>query len=180
MPTTNSTEPSDIRQQLHDELESTRQDFHLLLDEILEEDYDLPSLNSAWTIRKVLYHMSLAPRNLPSDVRLIRHLKWVPKLPAGPFNRINAALTRRGARNLDKEALAVKYNEAHARSLQALETVKDDEWAFGVDYPDWDPILSGFVTLERLFRYIHQHFEAHAKEIGTVLSSKTNQSSDCL
>jgi hypothetical protein len=172
MPATDSAQAADIRQQLHEELESTRQDFHLLLDEIHEEDYDLPSLNLAWTIREVLYHMSLAPRNLPSDVRLIRHLKWVPKLPAGPFNSINAYLTRRGARNLDKAALAAKYDEAHSRTILALDSVKDDQWAFGVDYPDWDPILSGFVTLERLFHYIRQHFEAHAEEIRSALSSK--------
>jgi hypothetical protein len=116
--------------------------------------------------------MSLAPRNLPSDVRLIRHLKWVPKLPAGPFNSINAYLTRRGARNLDKAALAAKYDEAHSRTILALDSVKDDQWALGVDYPDWDPILSGFVTLERLFHYIRQHFEAHAEEIRSALSSK--------
>jgi len=171
MPTTNSAQASAIRQQLHDELESTRQDFHLLLEEIHEEDYDLPSLNSAWTIREVLYHMSLAPRNLPSDVRMIRHLKWVPKIPAGPFNRLNTYLTRRGARNLDKAALAAKYDEAHERTKRALESVNDEEWVFGVDYPDWDSMLSGHVTLERLFHYIRQHFEAHAEEIRSALSS---------
>ena len=167
----NPAKPEQIRQQLCRELETTRQLFHRLLDEIAEGDLDQPSLNPAWTIREVLYHMSLAPRNLPADVRLIRHLKWVPRIPAGPFNRLNAYLTRRGARNMTKNSLAEKYDQAHARTLGALESVADQEWAFGVNYPDWDPLLSGSVNLERLFQYISLHFNAHAQEIKAVLSA---------
>ncbi|MGB3702866.1 MAG: hypothetical protein WA997_16505, partial [Anaerolineales bacterium] len=102
---------------------------------------------------------------------LIRHLKWVPRIPAGPFNRLNAYLTRRGARNMTNHSLAEKYDQAHARTLGALESVTDDEWAVGVNYPDWDPMLSGSVTLERLFQYISLHFNAHAQEIKAVLSA---------
>ena len=167
----NPARPEQIRQRLRSELDTTRQEFHQLLNEIAEEDLDQPSLNPAWTIREVLYHMSLAPRNLPSDVRLIRHLKWVPKIPAGPFNRLNAYLTQRGARNMTNHSLAEKYDQAHARTLGALESVTDDEWAVGVNYPGWDPMLSGSVTLERLFQYISLHFNAHAQEIKAVLSA---------
>ena len=77
---------ADPKEKLRVELEATRKEFHLLLEEIPAEMLDRLSLNPAWTIRDVLYHMSLAPRNLPSDVRLIRHLKWVPKLPPRLFN----------------------------------------------------------------------------------------------
>jgi len=167
---------ADLKQHLRIELESTRQEFHLLLEEIPAEMLDQPSLNPAWTIREVLYHMSLAPRNLPSDVRLIRYLKWVPKLPPGLFNRLNAYLTRQGARELDKSALAEKYDQAHARTLQALESVAEDEWQIGVDYPDWDLLLSGYVDLERLFHYISLHFNAHASEIRDALVSRQTHS----
>ena len=167
----NPARPEQIRQRLRSELDTTRQEFHQLLNEIAEEDLDQPSLNPTWTIREVLYHMSLAPRNLPSDVRLIRHLKWVPRIPAGPFNRLNAYLTQRGARKTTKNSLAEKYDQAHARTLGALETIADEEWAFGVNYPDWDPMLSEPVTLERLFQYISLHFNAHAQEIKAVLGA---------
>jgi hypothetical protein len=79
----------DIREQIRNELESTRGAFNTLLDEISVEELTKPSLNPAWNIAEMLYHLSFAPRNLPSDVRLIRHLKWVPKFPAEPFNRMN-------------------------------------------------------------------------------------------
>lgn len=159
----------DLRENIRRELEETRHEFHQLLAEIAEKDLDRPSLNPAWTIREVLYHMSLAPRNLPSDVRLIRKLKWVPKIPAGPFNRMNDFMTRRGARGLDKITLGKKYDQAHASTLQVLESVKNDEWQLGADYPDWDPMLSGHVTLEHLFHYISKHFNAHAQDIQAVL-----------
>ena len=160
-----------IKEQLRVEIESTCQDFHQLLAEIPEEMLDKPSLNPDWTIRETLYHMSLAPRNLKQDVRLIRNLKWVPKPPAGPFNLLNSYFTRRGARDLDKTGLAAKYDEAHASALAVLETMKDEEWQYSVEYPDWDPMLSGQVTLERLFHYIRLHFDTHAEEIRSVLSS---------
>jgi hypothetical protein len=159
----------DISQQIRTEIEATRQDYHDLLAEISEKDFNKPSLNPEWTIGEMLYHMSLAPRGLPMDVFLIRHLKWVPKLPAGPFDRLNIYFTRRGAKNATKKSLAETYDKAHAGTLKALESVRDDEWSLGVEYPDWDPLLSGFVTLERLFHYIKRHFDSHEKDIRQAL-----------
>lgn len=173
---TSTPRQADLREKIQRELEQTRQEFHQLLSEISEEDLDRPSLNPAWTIREVLYHMSLAPRNLPSDVRLIRRLKWVPKFPAGPFNRLNDYMTRRGARGLDKVVLGKTYDQAHSSTLQVLKSVKDEEWQLGADYPNWDPMLSGYVTLERLFYYITLHFKAHSREIKGALGDIENQS----
>ena len=158
-----------IKDQLRIELEATRQDFHQLLAEVPQEMLDLPSLNPDWTICEIFFHMSLAPRNLPSDVLMIRHLKRVPKIPAGPFNWLNSYRTKRGARNLDKAGLAEKYDQAHSRTLAALESVKNEEWDFGIEYPSWDPMLSGYVTMLRLFQYIRLHFDAHAEEIRSAV-----------
>jgi len=46
-----------------------------------------------------------------------------------------------------------------------LDEVKDADFEKKLNYPNWDPILSGEVTLERLFHYVKLHFEAHAKQI---------------
>jgi hypothetical protein len=159
----------DLNQQIRSEMEETRRDFHNLLADISEDDYDRPSLNPEWTIGELLYHISLAPRGLPMDVRLIRRLRWVPKLPAGPFNWLNIYFTRRGAKNATKESLADAYDRAHAGALKSLDSVKHDEWGTGVEYPDWDPMLSGYVTLERLFHYLRLHFDSHEKDIRLAL-----------
>ncbi len=113
----------DLREQIRLELESTRVTFHELLNEISTEGLTKPSLNPAWNISEMLFHMSLAVRNLPSDVRLIRNLKWFSKLPAKPFNRLNIYLARRGARNATKETFAKAYDQAHARTIQTLKKV---------------------------------------------------------
>jgi hypothetical protein len=107
------------------------------------------------------------------DVRMIRHLKWVPKLPAGPFNRLNIYFTQRGGRSATKESLGETYDKAHTETLKALESVKEHEWDFGVQYPDWDPMLSGYVTLEKLFHYIKRHFDSHEKDIRLALGMET-------
>jgi hypothetical protein len=164
-------DPTNKREQVRDQIEETRRNFHSLLEKLTNDQLDKPSLNPAWTIREVLYHMSFAPRNLPLDVWMIKHLNWVPKVPAGPFNRLNTYLTRRGGRDLGKLEIAKAYDEGHQRTIKALESVNDDEWQKGVNYPDWDPMLSGFVTFERLFGYITLHFNTHAQEIEAALKS---------
>jgi uncharacterized damage-inducible protein DinB len=168
-------EQNDLRETIRAELETACREFHALLAELSTADLSKPSLNPAWTVGKVLYHMSLAPKNLPSDVWLIRHLKWIPKFPAGPFNRLNVIMTRRGARNKTKDLLAVEYDQAHTRALKCLQSIRDEEWHMGARYPDWDPLLSGYVTIERLFHYLKLHFESHAEDIRQALNIPVDQ-----
>jgi hypothetical protein len=167
-----SLSPSETRESIRDELESTRRAFHRLLDLLSDQDLQVQSLNPAWTVREVLYHMSLAPRNVPNDLVLIRRLNRIPKIPPGPFNWLNMRLTKYGARHATKKYLAEQYDRAHVKTLRALESIQDDEWQRVVDYPDWDPMLSGYVTIERLFRYITLHFESHAQDIRLALEHR--------
>jgi hypothetical protein len=109
--------------------------------------------------------MSLALKNLPADVRLIRRLGWIPTPPGFVFHRLNEWVTRRGGRRATHQGLAEAYDRGHGRTLRALADIRANEWTRGVRYPDWDSNLSGFVTLERLFHYPRVHFEAHAAEL---------------
>ena len=156
---------ADLQEVMRAELEATRAAFHKLLLSIPEDDWHKPSSNPAWTVGELMYHMTVALRMLPEDVRLIRWLGWTPKLPASLFNWLNERFTRRGARNLTLKSIAEKYDSAHADVLTLMETIRDDEWDQGMDYPDWDPLLSGHVTIERLFHYPALHFESHAEQI---------------
>ena len=167
-----TSKASDKRDQIHSQLEDTRLAFHSLLDKITDEDLNKPSINPTWTIREVLFHMSFAPQNLPLDVWLIRHFNWVPKIPAGPFNRLNTYLTRRGGSDADRKTIGAAYENAHQRTLKTLDSIKEDEWEKGAKYPGWDPLLSGFVTLEKLFGYISLHFEGHAREFESTLKTE--------
>jgi hypothetical protein len=166
-----STSADTVRSEIRVELETTRTSFHELLSSISAEDWSRRSGNLAWTVGEVMYHMTLALRLLPSDVRLIRSLAWAPKLPAFLFDWLIAALTRLGARRQTRFTVAEEYEAAHATVLQLLETIQEDEWGRGMDYPAWDPLLSGYVTLERLFRYPAVHFESHAEQVRSGLKS---------
>jgi hypothetical protein len=163
-----------VRQQLNQEMEDTRLAFHRLLDQVPPEAYRLASDNPAWTIGEVLYHMSLAPRLIGTDVRMIsgqgRLSQLIPRLvPRSLFDWLNVWVTRFGARNISREHLARSYDQAHAAASRALASISDDDFGKSLNYPGWDPLLSGEVTLHRLFSYIKLHFDAHAEQIRACL-----------
>lgn len=158
-----------VGDQIRAELEATRAAFHQLIASLTDADWHRPSGNPTWTIGEVAYHITLAPRMLPADVRLIRKGWRVPHPPAFLFNRLNVLVTRLGARRLTRQAVKEAYDDAHAVALGALGTIGEDEWSKGLDYPGWDPQLSGHVTLERLFRYLSVHIEGHAQQIRAGL-----------
>ena len=159
--------------QLATEIENTRQRFHQLLQTIPDEAFGQPSGNPAWTVGEILYHMSIAPRFMVADVKLILQrpflLKLLPKLiPEQLFHWLNARLTRFGARNLNRQFLANEYDKAHTRILQMLDELQEADLQISVQYPDWDPLLAGEVTLSYLFGYIKRHFDAHAADLSVT------------
>lgn len=160
--------------ELQGEMEATRRAFHSLLDEVPDEALDLPSDNPAWTVRQVLYHMSIAPRMLVADARLLTgnprlYQPLLRLFPARLFHFLNERLTRRGARGLDRAGLRRAYDDAHAKALHALQSCAGGDFHRPVAYPDWDPLLAGNVDLERLFRYVRRHFEAHAPQVRAAV-----------
>ncbi len=169
-------EANPLREEIRQELESTRQAYHALLDSLSEEDWKKPSGNPAWTVGQLMVHMTFAPRMLPADVNLIRNGGWMPKLPAFLFNWANVLMTRWTARNQSPRSVGALYDAAHDRALALLETIQEDEWSLSREYPDWDPMLSGTVTLKRLFRYLADHFEVHAEQVGQGLNRAASPS----
>jgi hypothetical protein len=59
------------KQQLQNEIEETQPRFHQLLQSIPEETFRWPSNNPAWTVGELLYPMSIAPRLMVADVKMI-------------------------------------------------------------------------------------------------------------
>jgi hypothetical protein len=168
-----------LRDVIRSELEATREAFYALVASISDGDFRQPSLNPAWTVGEVLFHMSLAPRMLAADVRILRRPGRYPRLLTGLLNAIrpvfdalNVLYARLGARRLTRRKLIDKYDAGHTAALRALAMVAEDSWDKGLDYPNWDPQLAGHVTIERLFRYPKAHFEAHAEEVRRALERK--------
>lgn len=162
------------RQSLREEIEETRLAFHAFLNRIPEEIYQRPSSNPAWTIAEVLYRMSLAPLFLPSDVKMICSQSWIYKLipilaPKRLFDWLNVRLTRIGGRRASRQSIARAYDQGHQSTLHALDSISEADLQKRAHYPDWDPMLSGEITLEDLIHYIKRHFEAHKAQLTAVL-----------
>jgi hypothetical protein len=165
-----------IHEELRQEIEATREAYHQLLHSVPEAAFSLPSDNPAWTIGEVLFHMSLAPRFLTADLRLILGQAWILRLvelllPKSLFDRLSETFTRRWARGLSRDRLGQAYDKAHANALKALASLRAEDFQKSLRYPEYDPLLSGEVTVERLFRYIKLHFDAHAAQIRDRVAS---------
>jgi hypothetical protein len=167
------------RERLHQEIETTRNKFHHLLDSIPDEAFSLPSANPAWTVGEVLYHMSIAPRFMVLDVRMISQHQWMYKLipkifPKRLFDWLNARLTRYGARNLSRQFLSEQYEQANTTALQVLDSLSEEDLSKSVQYPDWDPLLTGKVSMVYLFEYIKRHFDSHAAQIESAIQRRSS------
>lgn len=159
-----------IKEELRLELTQTREAYHRLLAEVPDEMFSKPSDNQAWTIGEVLFHMSLAPRFMTADLRVIIDSPWLAKIfmtlvPESLFHRLNEFFTRYWSRNLSRTFLAEQYDKAHTRVMKSLETLEEEDFQKSLKYPEIDPLLSGVVTVERLYRYMKLHFDVHAGQI---------------
>lgn len=171
----------DTRERLHQEIEATQCAFHTLLDSIPDEAFALPSDNPAWTVGQVLYHMSIAPRMMIMDVQMISGQRWIYRLipvivPKKLFDWLNARLTRYGAYNLSRQFLRNEYDRANTAILQVLDSLSEADFIRSQPYPDWDPLLSGEVSMEYLFGYIKRHFDSHAAQLQSVLRKEQKTS----
>lgn len=164
---------ADLRQ----EIEATRLAFHQLLDSIPDKAFFLPSDNPAWTVGQVLYHMSIAPRLMVLDVQMLggqrRIYRWLPRLvPKRLFDWLNVHLTRYGARKLSRQFLSDEYDRATQSILNVFDSLADADFNRSMTYPDWDPLLTGEVSMDYLFGYIKRHFALHATQLDKVIQER--------
>lgn len=167
-----------LKEELANELETTRQNFHHLLDSIPEALYVHPSENPAWTIGDVLYHLTLGSPAIRFEIWMIRHASGIYQLLLNDtisrlFNRINALFARRGQR-VTRQRLIKAYEAGHAGLVSSLRRMQAEDFARSVNYPEaFISELAGVATIERLFRYIKLHFDIHAGQIraSTALRS---------
>jgi hypothetical protein len=84
------------------------------------------------------------------------------------LNQGNESDTRAAARAQTFHSIAQTYEDGHALTLAALDSVRDYEWEYGVQMADMGPTFTGeYRTIEALFRYYARHFAEHAAQIPT-------------
>jgi len=85
-----------------------------------------------------------------------------------PFNWINALGPYLGATVFTRTSLSKTFEWFHARSVQLLQIIPEEELKRGMHYPTkWDPFtFKDYMTLEDIFRIPTLHFTFHLKQIA--------------
>jgi hypothetical protein len=167
-----------IKAGLRAELESTRADFHELLQTLSDEAWHRQSRNLGWTNGQILFHMTFGFMILRSLIPLVRVFGSLPKqysklfskaldLATPLFNRINAFGARGGGTVFGRRRLGARFESTYRSLLRMLDTIGDDEWGKGMYYPTrWDPLFDEYMTLEKLFQYPIMHFRFHRDQLA--------------
>jgi hypothetical protein len=162
-----------LKEDLAQELESTRQNYHHLLDSVPEALYTHPSTNPAWTIGDVLYHLTIGLPALRFEIWMIRSTPWMFKTLNDTTSRIfnwGNGLFARQPKRITRQRLLKAYEAGHAGLISSLRRVREADWGKSVIYPEaFVSELAGVVTVERLFHYVTLHFEVHAKQIEDAI-----------
>ena len=164
-----------LKEDLLQELENTRRNFHHLLDAVPEAVYVHPSDNPAWTVSDVLYHITLGPPFVRGELWLLCRATrfWqfmMNDVTARIFNWGNALFARHPKR-ITRQSLLKAYEVGHAGMVSSLKRLREEDFAKTVNYPaSFVAELAGPVTAERLVRYLALHCDVHAEQIRLVLN----------
>lgn len=164
-----NTSEDPIREAIRRELEETRLAYHNLLAAIPDDAWERPTANPSWNVRQVLFHITIAYKFLPQDLKLLRSERMIP-FPKSLFNLLNDWYTRWAARNHDRESLSAEFDKQHNNILRLLDTIQPDEWQRSGIYPDINENLAGEQNIADMFHYITVHFREHEAEIQAAVA----------
>ena len=166
------------RQEILDQLDVARAEFHRLVDSLSEQDFQKQSLNPGWTNGEILAHMTfgfsivnvLLPMarlwgKLPESSS--KPFAWLLNVVTGPFNWINALGARGQGKVFTRKRIGQIYDRSYFVLVKKVNSIQDDEWERGMYYPTkWDANFDEFMTLEKLFYYPVVHFNFHLTQIS--------------
>jgi hypothetical protein len=148
---------------IRDELEEVRSAFLNLLNEIPDRDFNRALPGEAWTAKQEMMHVARLLSVLPRGIiqaqtgRKRSLLSHVPTFIRGWINGYIAILI--SSRGATRDSIAASYHKAHAALLQLLETLPEEAWIKGANYP------SQFRTVEQTAHRPSEHFKMHADHI---------------
>ena len=163
------------REAIRSELEATRQAYHDLLGEIPQDALEAPTANPAWNVRQVLYHITMAVRMTPQDIKMIRSRRFFAP-PAWLFNLLNDWITRWGARQQTAASLAQAYDQAHSTLMALVDDLSDDELQLSGHYPNvGGEMTGGDRTIADIIHFLTLHFVEHESDVRQALSGLREQ-----
>ncbi|WP_298585872.1 DinB family protein [uncultured Kocuria sp.] len=175
---------SPTREEIHDELERSRTDFHALVATATPADLRRSSSGTRWTNGQLLFHMFfgyLIVRRLLPLARLMGRLPepvsrtFARTLEVGtrPFHIINYQSDRGAARMFHGPRL-LRWFDRTLDVLQArLETEPAAGLARGMHMPvSWDPYFRDWMSLAEIYHYGTQHYDHHRQQLTIGRSSR--------
>ena len=93
------------------------------------------------------------------------------------FNWGNALFARHPKR-ITRQTLTKAYERGHTGLMSSLKRMQNDDFGRSAVYPpEFVSELAGVVTIERIFRYVKEHFEVHEGQIraSTALRSTRHE-----
>lgn len=159
-----------LKEILAQEMEETRERFVALINSIPESDYSLPTDNPDWNVGDMLFHITLGPPTLAFESWMIANAHGLFQLaltyiPARYLERINGLYARKSKR-ISCQSLIKAYEAGHTRLMSRLKRTREEDLSKSAVYPpEFVTMLSGVVTLERIFHYIKEHFEDHLAQL---------------
>lgn len=165
------------RQEIRDELERVRADFHALVAAATPAELHRASSGTRWTNEQLLFHMFfgyLVVRRLLPLVRLMGRLPdqvgrtFARTLEAGtrPFHVVNYQSDRGAARVIHGPRL-IRWFDRTLDVLQAqLEAESAADLARGMHMPvHWDPYFRDRMCLAEIYHYGTQHYDHHRQQL---------------
>ncbi|MGC5651727.1 UNVERIFIED_CONTAM: DinB family protein [Kocuria sp. CPCC 205316] len=164
-------------QEIRDELERVRVDFHALVAAATPADLHRPSSGTRWTNGQLLFHMFfgyLVVRRLIPLVRLMGRLPepvsrtFAQVLEAGtrPFHIVNYQ-SDRGAARMIRGPRLIRWFDRTLDALQAqLEAEPAAALVRGMHMPvTWDPYFREWMSLAEIYHYGTQHYDHHRQQL---------------
>ena len=145
-------------------LTEARAELENLLTSLTEEQLQIPVISEGqiWTALDIVTHLLENERAMSIHVHKIRQGKET--VPEGfDLDNWNAGLKER-VEPRPLSALLEDLKRTRSKTLEILETIKDDEWQLQGRHP-----LRGVITIEQYYETIAGHDSWHTKDIKKAL-----------
>ncbi len=156
--------PTDKKSELKQKLAQTRANLENLLASLTPEQWCTPVISegNTWTVLDVVAHLAENERGMSIHIHKIRHGKET--VPEGfDLTQWNAGLKERAGTPTPAELLQT-LAQTRAKTLEVLETIRDDEWRLTGHHP-----ARGLITIEQYYETMAGHDAGHTDDIKTAL-----------
>ena len=118
-----------------------------------------------WTVHTIVGHLIDSEKGMSIHVHKIR--KGEETVPEGfDIDRWNAGVKQRVGTPTPGELLA-GLKATRAKTLEMMETIKDDEWSLTGRHPS-----RGVITVEQYYETMYGHELMHTQDMRKVVSSR--------